>query len=62
MRGMWCSATEGTKAKMKYLRADSTADGDERRVPAGGFVLFADVDGKSLHSSQEQTVLWISLP
>jgi hypothetical protein len=42
-----------------------TSDGDQRRVPAGGFVLFEDVDGKghrSLHSPQEQTVLWISLP
>src|SRR5450432_47267 len=42
-----------------------TSDGDERRVPAGSFVLFEDVDGKghkSLHSPQEQTVLWISLP
>jgi hypothetical protein len=35
------------------------------RVPAGSFVLFEDVDGKghkSLHSLEEQTVLWISLP
>lgn len=42
-----------------------TSDGDERRVPAGSFVLFEDVDGKghkSLHSPEEQTVLWISLP
>ena len=42
-----------------------TSDGDQRRVPAGSFVLFEDVDGKghrSLHSPQEQTVLWISLP
>jgi hypothetical protein len=39
-----------------------TSDGDERRVPAGSFVLFEDVDGKghkSLHSPEEQTVLWI---
>ncbi len=38
---------------------------DERRVPADSFVLFEDVDGKghkSLHSPEEQTVLWISLP
>ena len=37
----------------------------ERVLPAGSFVLFEDVDGKghkSLHSPQEQTVLWISLP
>jgi len=134
--GMWCSATQGTGAKMKCLRVYSTADGeshfdeveipttsrqvhpnaaafevsakyaasgirfthipagarqvdwhtvpervltvrldgsaesqtsdgDERRVPAGSFVLFEDVDGKghkSLHSPEEQTVLWISLP
>ena len=42
-----------------------TSDGVERRVPAGSFVLFEDVDGKghkSLHSPEEQTVLWISLP
>jgi hypothetical protein len=42
-----------------------TSGGDERRVPAGSFVLFEDVDGKghkSLHSPEEQTVLWISLP
>jgi hypothetical protein len=42
-----------------------TSDGEERRVPAGSFVLFEDVNGKghkSLHSPQEQTVLWISLP
>ena len=42
-----------------------TSDGDERLVPAGSFVLFEDVDGKghkSLHSPEEQTVLWISLP
>jgi hypothetical protein len=41
-----------------------TGDGDQRRVPAGSFVLFEDVNGKghkSLHP-QEQTVLWISLP
>ncbi len=42
-----------------------TSDGDTRRVPAGGFVLFEDVEGKghkSLHSPEEQTVLWINLP
>ena len=42
-----------------------TSDGDERRVAAGSFVLFEDVDDKghkSLHSPEEQTVLWISLP
>lgn len=42
-----------------------TSDGEKRHVPAGGFVLFEDVDGKghkSLHSPEEQTVLWISLP
>jgi hypothetical protein len=42
-----------------------TSDGDKRRVPAGSFVLFENVDGKghkSLHSSEKQTVLWISLP
>jgi hypothetical protein len=50
---------------MKCLRVYSTADGDERRVPAGSFVLFEDVDGKghkSRHSPEEQTVIWISLP
>jgi hypothetical protein len=42
-----------------------TSDGDERCVSAGSFVLFEDVNGKghkSLHSPEEQTVLWISLP
>ena len=42
-----------------------TSDGDERHVPAGSFVLFEDTDGKghkSRHSSEEQTVIWISLP
>jgi hypothetical protein len=42
-----------------------TSDGEVRHVPAGGFVLFEDVEGeghKSVHSPQEQTVLWISLP
>ena len=42
-----------------------TSDGDERQVPAGGFVLFEDTHGKghkSRHSPQEQTVIWISLP
>jgi hypothetical protein len=36
-----------------------TSDGDERRVPAGSFILFEDVDGKghkSRHSPEEQTV------
>ena len=42
-----------------------TSDGDERHVPAGGFILFEDTHGKghrSRHSPQEQTVVWISLP
>jgi len=42
-----------------------TSDGEERRVPAGGFVLFEDTFGKghkTRHSSGEQTVIWISLP
>jgi len=42
-----------------------TSDGEKRHVPAGGFVLFDDTDGrghKSFHSPDEQTVLWISLP
>jgi hypothetical protein len=42
-----------------------TSDGDERHVPAGGFVLFEDTHGKgykSEHSSEEQTIIWISLP
>ncbi len=42
-----------------------TSDGDVRSVPAGSFVLFEDVNGKghkSLHSPQEQKVLWISMP
>jgi hypothetical protein len=42
-----------------------TSDGDERHVPAGGFVLFEDTHGKghkSRHSPEEQTVIWISLP
>ena len=41
-----------------------TSDGDERHVPAGGFILFEDTHGKghkSRHSPQEQTVMWISL-
>jgi hypothetical protein len=41
-----------------------TSDGDERHVPAGGFILFEDTHGKgrkSRHSPQEQTVIWISL-
>ena len=42
-----------------------TSDGDERCVPAGSFILFEDTHGKghkSRHSSEEQTVIWISLP
>jgi hypothetical protein len=42
-----------------------TSDGDKRRVEAGGFILFEDVDGmghKTHHSPEAQTVLWISLP
>jgi hypothetical protein len=42
-----------------------TSDGDERRVPAGSFVLFEDTQGKghkSRHSPEAQTVIWISLP
>jgi len=42
-----------------------TSDGDNRRVPAGSFVLFEDTHGKghkSRHSLEEQTVIWISLP
>jgi hypothetical protein len=42
-----------------------TGDGDERRVPAGSFVLFEDTHGKghrSRHSPGAQTVIWISLP
>ena len=42
-----------------------TSDGDNRRVPAGSFVLFEDTHGKghkSRHSPEEQTVIWISLP
>jgi hypothetical protein len=42
-----------------------TSDGDERRVPAGSFVLFEDTQGKghkSRYSPEEQTVIWISLP
>jgi hypothetical protein len=42
-----------------------TSDGDERHVPAGGFVLFEDIHGKghkSRHSPEEQTVIWIGLP
>ena len=41
-----------------------TSDGDERHLPAGGFILFEDTHGKghkSRHSPQEQTVIWISL-
>jgi hypothetical protein len=42
-----------------------TSDGDKRRVEAGGFILFEDVNGKghkTYHSPEAQTVLWISLP
>lgn len=42
-----------------------TSDGDERHVPAGGFILFEDIGGKghkSRQSPEEQTVIWISLP
>ena len=42
-----------------------TSDGERRHVPAGGYVLFEDVDGKghkSHHSPHAQTVLWIDLP
>jgi hypothetical protein len=42
-----------------------TSDGDKRHVPAGSFVLFEDTHGKgqrSVHSPEEQTVMWISLP
>jgi hypothetical protein len=42
-----------------------TSDGDERRLPAGGFILFDDTHGKghkTRHSPHEQTVMWISLP
>jgi hypothetical protein len=42
-----------------------TSDGDQRHVPAGGFVLFEDTHGKghkTQHSPEEQTVIWISLP
>lgn len=41
-----------------------TSDGDQRHVPAGGFILFEDTHGKghkTEHSPQEQTVVWISL-
>jgi hypothetical protein len=42
-----------------------TSDGDQRHVPAGGFILFEDTHGKghrTEHSPVEQTVLWIYLP
>lgn len=42
-----------------------TSDGDQRHVPAGGFVLFEDTHGKghkTQHSPEGQTVIWISLP
>jgi hypothetical protein len=42
-----------------------TSDGEKRRVEAGEFILFEDVNGKghkSLHSPEAQTVLWINLP
>lgn len=42
-----------------------TSDGEVRHVSAGEFVLVEDTHGKghlSRHSTDEQTVLWISLP
>lgn len=42
-----------------------TSDGDQRHVPAGGFILFEDTHGKghrTVHSPHAQTVIWISLP
>jgi len=42
-----------------------TSDGEERHVPAGGFILFEDTHGKghrTRHSAHEQTVIWIGLP
>jgi hypothetical protein len=42
-----------------------TSDGEVRHVPAGSFVLVADTHGKghlSRHSTEAQTVIWISLP
>jgi hypothetical protein len=51
--------------RLDGLAEYETSDGDERRVPAGSFVLFEDTDGKghrSRHSPEEQTVIWISLP
>ena len=42
-----------------------TSNGEKRTVPSGGFILFEDTHGKghrTFHSSQEQTVIWISLP
>jgi hypothetical protein len=42
-----------------------TSDGEVRKVAAGGFVLVEDTHGKghlSRHSSEAQTVLWISMP
>lgn len=42
-----------------------TSDGETRRVPAGSFVLVEDTFGKghlSRHSSEEQIVIWITLP
>jgi hypothetical protein len=42
-----------------------TSDGEVRHVAAGSFVLVEDTHGKghlSRHSSEAQTVIWISLP
>ncbi|MEM9360037.1 MAG: hypothetical protein AAGB04_27955 [Pseudomonadota bacterium] len=42
-----------------------TSDREKRTVPESGFILFEDTHGKghrTIHSLQEQTVMWISLP
>ncbi|MBO0710962.1 MAG: hypothetical protein J2P47_06755 [Acetobacteraceae bacterium] len=42
-----------------------TSDGEVRRVPAGSFVLVEDTHGKghsSRHSTDPQTLVWITLP
>jgi hypothetical protein len=42
-----------------------TSDGEVRQVQAGNFVLVQDTHGKghlSRHSTEAQTVIWISLP
>ena len=42
-----------------------TSDGEVRHVQAGSFVLVEDTQGKghlSRHSTEAQTVIWISLP